>query len=250
LPLLASGGARFAVKGSVDFFDGAFYPPDTIYKMNDIAKYIGIGLAGAVLAGFTALAVIILHPATKPSAISVQASPTASSLTGGTSQHLVLNSTSPSKIGGPQIAVVANGNQGSVLNSSTGADTQTTAQLPEPSGFSVYDSYKNDTETSVAEIISGTGVAIVKGSHVRVNYRAYLTNGKKFDDTYDKNKPFEYTEASGSIIAGFLEGMIGMQVGGKRRLIIPPAVGYGTKGEGPIPPNSVIIFDVELISVQ
>jgi FKBP-type peptidyl-prolyl cis-trans isomerase len=91
-----------------------------------------------------------------------------------------------------------------------------------------------------------------EGSHVRVHYTGWLTNGKKFDSSVDAGKPFDFTIGNGEVIKGWEEGVAGMRVGGKRQLRIPPDLAYGADGTpgGPIPPNATLIFDVQLLGVQ
>lgn len=97
----------------------------------------------------------------------------------------------------------------------------------------------------------GEGATPQKGQQVTVHYTGWLTNGKKFDSSRDGGQPFVFPLGAGRVIAGWDEGVATMKIGGKRRLIIPANLGYGARGSGAtIPPNSVLIFDVELISAQ
>jgi FKBP-type peptidyl-prolyl cis-trans isomerase len=102
------------------------------------------------------------------------------------------------------------------------------------------------------DIRVGNGEVAKEGSHVRVHYTGWLTNGKKFDSSVDAGKPFDFTIGNGEVIKGWEEGVAGMKVGGKRQLRIPAALGYGAEGTpgGPIPPNAALIFDVQLLGVQ
>lgn len=101
------------------------------------------------------------------------------------------------------------------------------------------------------DIKIGTGDVAKEGSHVRVHYTGWLTTGKKFDSSVDAGKPFDFTLGNGEVIKGWDEGVMGMKVGGKRQLRIPPELGYGANGYPPvIPPNATLIFDVELLQVQ
>lgn len=101
------------------------------------------------------------------------------------------------------------------------------------------------------DIRVGNGEAAKEGSHVRVHYTGWLTNGKKFDSSVDAGKPFDFTIGNGDVIKGWEEGITGMRVGGKRQLRIPPDLGYGAEGSpGAIPPNATLIFDVHLLGVQ
>lgn len=101
------------------------------------------------------------------------------------------------------------------------------------------------------DIRVGTGQVAKEGSHVRVHYTGWLTNGKKFDSSVDAGKPFDFTIGNGEVIKGWEEGVSGMKVGGKRQLRIPSNLAYGEKGyPGVIPANATLIFDVQLLAVQ
>lgn len=101
------------------------------------------------------------------------------------------------------------------------------------------------------DIRVGNGEAAKEGSRVRVHYTGWLTSGKKFDSSVDAGKPFDFTIGNGEVIKGWEEGITGMRVGGKRQLHIPPELAYGADGSPPdIPPNAILIFDVQLLGVQ
>ena len=101
------------------------------------------------------------------------------------------------------------------------------------------------------DIRVGNGETAKEGSHVRVHYTGWLTNGKKFDSSVDAGKPFDFRIGNGEVIKGWDEGVAGMRVGGKRQLRIPPALAYGAQGYPPvIPANSTLIFDIQLLGVQ
>ena len=96
----------------------------------------------------------------------------------------------------------------------------------------------------------GTGAEAKAGQTVSVHYTGWLTNGTKFDSSKDRNDPFVFPLGAGSVIKGWDEGVQGMKVGGKRKLTIPPALGYGARGAGGvIPPNATLVFEVELLGV-
>jgi FKBP-type peptidyl-prolyl cis-trans isomerase len=96
----------------------------------------------------------------------------------------------------------------------------------------------------------GTGAEAEVGDTVTVHYTGTLTDGTKFDSSRDRNTPFTFTLGQGRVIQGWEQGIPGMKVGGMRKLTIPATLGYGTRGQGPIPPNATLIFDVELLKVE
>lgn len=101
----------------------------------------------------------------------------------------------------------------------------------------------------VQDIVVGTGPSPVRGRKIVVGYVGKLTNGKVFDKS-DKRYPFTFKFGAGEVIKGWDLGIAGMKVGGKRKLTIPPELGYGREGSWPIPPNATLVFDVELIAVK
>jgi len=101
------------------------------------------------------------------------------------------------------------------------------------------------------DIKVGTGAVAQTGQQVKVDYTGWLTNGKKFDSSVGTGRPFDFKLGAGNVIKGWDEGIVGMKVGGKRQLRIPPDLAYGEKGyPGAIPPNSTLIFDVRLVDVK
>jgi len=101
------------------------------------------------------------------------------------------------------------------------------------------------------DLVAGTGAQAKAGQTVIVHYTGWLTNGQKFDSSKDRNQPFSFTLGKQQVIAGWDEGLSTMKVGGKRRLTIPPDLGYGARGAGNvIPPNATLIFEVELLDVK
>jgi peptidylprolyl isomerase len=101
------------------------------------------------------------------------------------------------------------------------------------------------------DLVEGTGDFPKLGSTVTVHYTGYLKDGKKFDSSLDRNQPFKFSLGIGRVIKGWDEGVATMKVGGKRKLIIPAALGYGKQGAGGvIPPDAELIFEVELLGIQ
>lgn len=107
------------------------------------------------------------------------------------------------------------------------------------------------TELQGQDLTVGTGSAEVKqGDTIVVHYTGYFLDGKKFDSSRDRNEPFTVTLGAGQVIPGFERGVVGMRVGGERRLFIPSDLAYGAQGQGAIPPNTPIAFDIELLSIK
>lgn len=107
------------------------------------------------------------------------------------------------------------------------------------------------TELKIEDVEVGTGAEAKSGNTVNVHYTGWLTDGTKFDSSVDRGQPFSFTLGQGMVIKGWDQGVAGMKVGGKRKLTIPPELGYGAAGAGGvIPPNAVLVFDVELLDVK
>ena len=103
----------------------------------------------------------------------------------------------------------------------------------------------------IEELEVGTGAEATAGQQVQVHYTGWLTDGKKFDSSKDRNDPFVFGLGARQVIAGWDEGVQGMKVGGKRKLTIPASLGYGARGAGGvIPPNATLVFEVELLAVR
>ena len=101
------------------------------------------------------------------------------------------------------------------------------------------------------DLQEGAGTAAKSGDNVHVHYTGWLTDGKKFDSSLDRGKPIGFVLGTGRVIKGWDEGIAGMKVGEKRKLMIPPDLGYGRRGAPPdIPPNAELIFDVELVGIK
>jgi FKBP-type peptidyl-prolyl cis-trans isomerase FkpA len=102
----------------------------------------------------------------------------------------------------------------------------------------------------IEDLKIGIGAEAVAGQNVSVHYTGWLTDGTKFDSSVDRGNPFQFPLGGGRVIQGWDQGVQGMRVGGKRKLTIPPEMGYGARGAGGvIPPNATLVFEVELLGV-
>ncbi len=115
---------------------------------------------------------------------------------------------------------------------------------------SVTTDQKPSFELKMEDTVEGTGPEVKSGDTIVIHYNGTLTDGTKFDSSYDRGKPFETQIGVGQVIKGWDEGVIGMKVGGKRKLTIPSDMGYGEQGTQGIPPNATLIFDVELVEIK
>lgn len=103
----------------------------------------------------------------------------------------------------------------------------------------------------IEELVVGEGAEAAAGQHVTVHYTGWLTDGRKFDSSKDRNDPFAFALGARHVIAGWDEGVQGMKIGGTRKLTIPPELGYGARGAGGvIPPNATLVFEVELLGLD
>jgi FKBP-type peptidyl-prolyl cis-trans isomerase FkpA len=103
----------------------------------------------------------------------------------------------------------------------------------------------------IEDLTVGDGAEAQAGQFVSVHYTGWLTDGKKFDSSKDRNDPFEFGLGARQVISGWDEGVQGMKVGGSRKLTIPPNLGYGARGAGGvIPPNATLVFEVELLAIK
>jgi peptidylprolyl isomerase len=141
---------------------------------------------------------------------------------------------------------------------SSSAHAQTPTPPPAPAGAAI----EKDKDTGkpivttpsglkYVDLAVGTGPAVKQGDHVSVNYVGKLLDGTKFDASADHGGTFDYVQGVTSLISGWTEGTSTMKVGGKRKLIIPPQLGYGMQGAGDaVPPNATLIFEIELVSIN
>ncbi|MBC9251431.1 peptidylprolyl isomerase [Pseudomonas alcaligenes] len=105
------------------------------------------------------------------------------------------------------------------------------------------------SELQIEDILPGDGKAAVKGALITTQYRGWLEDGSEFDSSYARGKPFQCVIGTRRVIQGWDQGLMGMRVGGKRKLFVPAHLGYGERQVGAIPPNSNLIFEIELLEV-
>lgn len=111
-------------------------------------------------------------------------------------------------------------------------------------------SVTTESGLGIEDLVVGDGDAAEAGQYVMVHYTGWLANGSKFDSSLDRDEPFEFALGAGQVIAGWDEGVQGMRIGGRRKLTIPPQLGYGVRGAGGvIPPNATLIFEVDLLAI-
>ena len=149
--------------------------------------------------------------------------------------------------------IVAEGQQSEDITSGNSTNSSNTAK-PKKEDFAEYEKYKDSKSALFGEIKYGTGAEAVVNKKLAIAYKGSLTNNTVFDqsrtDASGKIEPLVFVLGEHKVIPGMEQGVLGMKVGGKRRIIVPPSVGYGATGKDPIPPNAVMVFDVELLAVQ
>lgn len=152
------------------------------------------------------------------------------------------------------LAVISAGcNESTQKTSSTSSEATGTTTSPVPTGTSDASGgkvHKLASGLQYEDVVVGSGKMAEPGMQVSVNYRGTLTDGTQFDNSYDRGQPIQFQLGAGRVIQGWEEGIKGMRIGGKRKLVIPPDLGYGANGGGPIPPNATLLFDVELVDVK
>ena len=118
-------------------------------------------------------------------------------------------------------------------------------------GVDTSDMTKTASGLNYDDVQQGQGATAARGQTVAVHYTGWLPNGTKFDSSRDRGDPFLFTLGAGQVIPGWDEGVAGMKVGGRRKLVLPPALAYGAAGAPPvIPPDATLVFDVELLEVR
>lgn len=137
-------------------------------------------------------------------------------------------------------------------SSSTSTSARTSDTLSPPAGGAAAGGqlHKLPSGLQYEEQVVGSGKMAEAGMNVSIHYTGRLTDGFKFDSSLDRGTPLKFQIGDGRMIAGFDEGVKGMRIGGKRKLTVPPDLGYGVAGRPGIPPNATLIFDIELIDVQ
>ena len=134
-----------------------------------------------------------------------------------------------------------------------GHSASRSATAPAPAGFAAapIDSsmmLSSPTGLQFRDLVVGHGAMVSAGNHVSVHYIGQLLNGQQFDANLPGSEPLVFQIGAHRVIPGWEEGVNGMRVGGRRQLIIPPALGYGSHGTGPIPPNATLVFTIEVLS--
>jgi FKBP-type peptidyl-prolyl cis-trans isomerase len=130
------------------------------------------------------------------------------------------------------------------------ADEQNAQAQPAPTPTPAQPAPDPNAKLEINDLVVGKGAEAKSGDTVKVHYVGTLTNGDKFDSSRDRGQPFVFELGKGRVIKGWDEGVVGMKEGGKRKLTIPPHLGYGARGAGDkIPPNSTLVFEVELLEV-
>ena len=217
-----------------------------------------------VLAGVV-LGTVLVTSAGCDMIVAPQATPTASATlpTGSSAAAATATAAATSAAGATGTASAAGGTAASPTSSATSVVSTTTGAAGAPGsrgtesngqapGIPTLSGEIKTTSSGLRYIDEtvGTGATAAAGKVVAVHYTGWLTTGAKFDSSRDRGQPFVFPLGAGRVITGWDQGVAGMNVGGKRRLIVPAGLGYGAQANGPIPANSTLIFDVELIAIQ
>jgi peptidylprolyl isomerase/FKBP-type peptidyl-prolyl cis-trans isomerase FkpA len=131
-----------------------------------------------------------------------------------------------------------------------GDKTNVPAKSPDRPTESSIPTTTTESGLQIQDLVEGTGATAETGKTVAMHYTGWLLDGTKFDNSIDRGKPYTITLGAHKVIKGWEEGIVGMKVGGERKLTIPPELAYGEAGRGPIPPNSTLVFELYLMSVK
>jgi hypothetical protein len=169
--------------------------------------------------------------------------------------HVIsLNNLSPSDDSSGSLQVGGATSLGQLGGSQPGSQGGGSGSSSSTPNFSQYDKYKDSTSGLFGEVQPGNGTELTSGHKAFITYKGWLTDGTLFDQskTGSDGKPqaFSFVLGQHQVIPGLEEGIAGMKVGGTRLVIVPPAVGYGAQGQGPVPPNAVMVFQINLADVQ
>ena len=146
-----------------------------------------------------------------------------------------------------------------VATGACGSDT-TTEPVPDPDitkttfapalGIDLSKMTRSASGLYYRDLVAGTGATVLVGKQVSLHYTGWLSNGTQFDTNQPGTAPLRFQVGTAAVVAGFDEGVRGMAVGGRRQLIIPPSLGYGGTARGPIPANSILVFQIDLVAIQ
>ena len=173
---------------------------------------------------------------------------------------MTVNSLTVALVASLLVACTARDEPAKPADGAAGAAASAPATTPAPEAAAAAPA-STGTETMAlqkTDLSPGNGAEIASGQTALVHYTGWLydavapeNKGAKFDSSVDRNEPFEFPVGGGFVIKGWDEGVVGMKVGGKRRLVIPPELGYGSRGAGGvIPPGATLVFDVELVEIR
>ena len=152
------------------------------------------------------------------------------------------------KSGRPAAPAGENATEGAAAASTTPRPTSTS---PGPTSAEKQGPEPGEAKLEITDLVVGTGAVAETGKSVAVHYRGTLTDGTEFDSSRKHGAPFSFPLGAGKVIPGWDEGVKGMKVGGKRKLVVPPDMAYGERGAGGvIPPNATLVFEVELLDVK
>lgn len=146
-----------------------------------------------------------------------------------------------------QSAQVINSNQAGVV---IVGQSDNVNQARKEAYLAAVDNQGNISRMVIDDIKFGTGETVKDGDTVSVHYVGTLQNGQEFDNSKKRGQPFEFKVGGGQVIEGWEKGVVGMQVGGQRILVIPPDMAYGSQGVGPIPGNATLVFSIELLEIN